>query len=99
MNMICNDKSLRKTLLEKLQRTWPNIQVNKLPKNRNEILFCSDKKSTELYVKNPFNLPSTKNKDAASAPTISVFGDKTPDRKALEMLEEVSSSLVDLKLD
>lgn len=86
MNMICNDKQLRKTLLEKLQRTWPNIQVNKLPKNRNEILFCSEKKSVELYAKSPFAQPKA-------------FGDKTPDRKALEMLEEVSASLADLKLD
>ena len=97
MNMICNDKQLRKTLLEKVQRVWPNIQINKLPKNRNEILFCSEKKSTDLYIKNPFTLPSAKNKEATI--TNSVFVDKMPDRKALELLEEVSSSLIDLKLD
>lgn len=37
--MICRNEALRKDILANLKSIWPKIFVNKLKKNRNEIIF------------------------------------------------------------
>lgn len=55
MNLLCLSDKIRKSVLEKLAPFWPHIFSNRLPKNRNEILFCSKMDKNSLFVKNPFN--------------------------------------------
>ena len=50
--MICNDSSLRDSTLHDLKSIWPHMLINKLEKNRNEILFCSQQPKDQLFQKN-----------------------------------------------
>ncbi|RNA39942.1 methyltransferase 13 isoform X2 [Brachionus plicatilis] len=55
MNLLCLSDKIRKSVLGKLALLWPHIFSNKLPKNRNEILFSSKMDRNSLFVKNAFN--------------------------------------------
>ncbi|CAF0861776.1 unnamed protein product [Brachionus calyciflorus] len=54
MNLLCLSETIRKSVLEKLGSFWPHLYSNKLPKNRNEILFCSNLDKNSLFLKNSF---------------------------------------------
>lgn len=52
--MLCLNDTLRKSILQKLNSKWTHLFSNKLPKNRNEILFCSDLDRNALFLPKPF---------------------------------------------
>ena len=53
--MICLKESLKKTILDRLSTVWKKMYLNKLDKNRNEVLFClNNTKTEEVFSKNPY---------------------------------------------
>ena len=60
--------------------------INKLEKNRNEILFCSQQPKDQLFQKNAFKDKNDKNNNNSKN------GD------VMKMLEDVASHLKELKL-
>ena len=53
--MICLNDQLRSDILDRLHAFWANIFTNKLPKNRNEIILCTNASSDTLFYKQPFD--------------------------------------------
>jgi spermidine synthase len=84
MNMICNDLKVRDATLRDLHSIWPNMLVNKLEKNRNEIIFAFDQPRDKLFQKNPFQDKNNNN-------------DKAKSGNALLLLEEVSNHIKEIK--
>ena len=92
LNMICNDLTLRDATLRDLHSIWPHMLVNKLEKNRNEILFCSEQHRDQLFQKSAFKDKSDKNNNNSK----NKGSDKTSD-EVMKMLEEVAGHLKELK--
>lgn len=49
LNMICLKNTLRESILKRLNTIWPNIFLNKLEKNRNEVIFCMQASKEEMF--------------------------------------------------
>lgn len=47
--MICLKNTLRESILKRLNTIWPNIFLNKLEKNRNEVIFCMQASKEEMF--------------------------------------------------
>ena len=84
MNMICNDLKVRDATLRDLHSIWPNMLVNKLEKNRNEIIFAFTQPRDKLFQKNSFQDKNNNN-------------DKAKSGNALLLLEEVSNYIKEIK--
>jgi len=54
LNMICLKESLKETIIDRLSSVWKSIFLNKLDKNRNEVLFCINNSRDEIFSKNPY---------------------------------------------
>lgn len=80
--MICLSDSLKKSIIEKLNSFWPHIFSNKLPKNRNEILFCTSQDQDSIFAKKPFN---DKNENL-----------NNKDGNAMSLLSEISKSFKEI---
>lgn len=52
--MICLKESLKETIIDRLSSVWKTIFLNKLDKNRNEVLFCINNSKDEIFSKNPY---------------------------------------------
>jgi hypothetical protein len=50
--MICLSELLRQSILERLSSLWKNVYGNKLPKNRNELILCTDQYHDALFYSN-----------------------------------------------
>lgn len=61
INLLCLRDTLKAEIFARLNSVWKNIFVNKLPKNRNEIVFCSDQEFDGLFFKNAFSPAEKKN--------------------------------------
>jgi hypothetical protein len=84
MNMICNDSKVRESSLRDLNSIWPHMLINKLEKNRNEIIFASHMSRDKLFQKNCFQDKNNNKNNAKNG-------------NALLLLEEVSNYLKELK--
>lgn len=84
--MICHSATLRQTILDRLHSNWSNLLVNKLEKNRNEIVFGFNKIKEDLFIANPFK---DKNDNYNN--------NGVKDGNSMILLEEVSASLKELK--
>ena len=48
--MICLKSSLKDAILQRINGIWPHVFINKLDKNRNEVLFCMKTGKQEMFV-------------------------------------------------
>ena len=48
--MICLKKSLRDSILERLKTIWPYVFLNKLEKNRNEVIFGMKASKEDMFI-------------------------------------------------
>ena len=85
MNMICLKKSVKDTILERLNVVWPHTFLNKLEKNRNEVVFCMQIKKEEMFIeKLSTRAPKDKNNNKIGS--------------TLSFLEEISIKLKEINL-
>jgi hypothetical protein len=84
--MICHSPTLKQTILDRLHSNWSNLLVNKLEKNRNEIVFAFNQKKDDLFIANAF-----KDKNG------NYNNNGVKDGNSMILLEEVSNSLKELK--
>ena len=82
--MICLREALKQSILTSLHTIWPHIYLNKLEKNRNEVLFCSSSSRNELYLENPYS-----EKPA----------DINTDGNTMLLLDEVFNKVKEIKFD
>ena len=61
INLICLSQQLRASILERLKTLYIHVFVNQLPKNRNEIIFCTNISPEALFYKQPFEIAKCKN--------------------------------------
>ncbi len=86
MNLICLNENLRTEILSKLSKKWKHVFVNKLKKNRNEIIFCSDQPNEHLFVKNA--LQQKQNKQTGPE-----------NENVMKLFEQIQSNFKELKLE
>ena len=84
LNMICLREALKQSILTSLYTIWPHIYLNKLEKNRNEVLFCSSSSKSELYLENPYSEKPT---------------DINTDGNTMLLLDEVFNKVKEIKFD
>jgi hypothetical protein len=84
--MICHSTTLRQTILDRLHSNWSNLLVNKLEKNRNEIVFGFNQNKEDVFIANPFK---DKNDNYNN--------NGVKDGNSMILLEEISASLKELK--
>jgi hypothetical protein len=80
--MICLKETLQQSILKTLHTVWSNVFLNKLDKNRNEVLFCFDNYKSEIFQENAFQ-----NKSINS----------NADGNTLLLLGEISNKLKEIK--
>jgi len=86
LNLICLNDNLRTEILKKLRNNWKHVFANKLKKNRNEILFCSDQPNDQLFVKNAFQEKNNKNT-------------KSENEETMKMFEQIHNNFKELKFE
>lgn len=81
--MICLKESLKSTIVERLNSVWKTILLNKLDKNRNEVLFCINNSSSEIFSSSVYAEKSQNTKT---------------DGNTMLLLQDVANQLKELKL-
>lgn len=82
INLLCLSESLKTDILNRLKGIWSNVYTNKLPKNRNEIVFCTDQDTDALFLKSPFKSTTEKN-----------LNPHFSDANSMDFLNEISKNL------
>jgi len=49
LNMICLKENVRQMICERVKSVWSEVLVNKLEKNRNEVLFCMNGERSDIF--------------------------------------------------
>ena len=83
--MICLSSTLKQNILDRLNSIWPNVFLNKLEKNRNEVLFCTKASKREIFLEKP----------CADQKSLNQIGDGN----TILMLEEIACSLKEIKIN
>jgi hypothetical protein len=91
--MICLKSSLKDTIIQRLNGVWPHVFLNKLEKNRNEILFCMNKSKEEMFVEK-FSTHYSARNDKNNNNSSSIKTGNT-----MLFLEEISEKLKEIKLN
>jgi hypothetical protein len=84
VNLICLNETLKNEILNRIKLNWKNLFVNKLPKNRNEILFCCNQEYEEMFVKNAFN-EKNENPNNKDGHSMNLFSEISKTFKKLEI--------------
>ena len=84
--MICLKKSLKESILNRLNNVWTHVYLNKLEKNRNEVIFCTMNTKEQVFTDKLSNQ--------------NLFNDKNNNKNgnSILFLEEISNKLTQLKL-
>jgi hypothetical protein len=85
LNLICLNENLRTEILAKLNKKWKHVFANKLKKNRNEILFCSDQSSDKLFVKNAFQQKHNQETQSEKENTMKLFDQLNSNFKEIKL--------------
>lgn len=75
--MICLSEELRKSILERLGKNWSHIITTKLPKNRNEIVLCTNASPDTLFYKQPYDDKKNHNPNITNGTVMNQFKDIT----------------------
>ncbi len=86
--MICLKSSLKNTIVQRLNAIWPHVFINKLEKNRNEVLFCMKKPKQEMFVEKFSNHLVKNDKN----------NNNNKNGNTIILLEDISDKLKEIKL-